>query len=319
MRSDMGRVVIERPRYGHSKCYGEVRNKKDTLKAQLKSLKTGDLHDEDFEDWFEEIALGGIESMTFPYVSGYNSKDFSDLLGPVHRYLQSKVGCKWDDVWSEVCDNLRGGYAIEHVREHVSDYVSRINESPYRTGPRTMEDIKYVYYGRNANFYVDEEGILRNQIVKPQEVTEYKTVDGCHFVRKEGEALWSLLGPSLYDSRRMTKLQKEESDKKKTYRYYIAPNGNEFVFVHNAWFTFEYRNLKDIAENSGHGVSSFWQGNIGPEDEGFAGVRFVKYEQYNVLGNKSSTHIQSNVSRNFIIRWKFHQASHSTLKKAGLI
>jgi len=301
MRSDMGKVVIERPRAGHDRCYGEVRNRKDTLKSQLKRLKIGDFQDEDFEDWFEDIALGGIESMVLSY-HGYERKEFSDLLGPVYRYLQSKVGCQWDAIWSDVCRNLRGGYAIEHVREHVNNYVHRINDEYFPK--KSIEDIKYGH-----DFYIDEEGILRQQIARPKENVEYKTVDSVRLSRKTGEILWRKA--CTYSNRKEFK----EDD---TYRYHQDEDGNEFVFVHDSWFTFDYRNLKDIAENSGDGVTSFWENNIGPDDKDFTGVRFIKYQYYDILGNQSSVRINSNVSRNFKFRWKFRQASHAEIKRAGL-
>lgn len=49
---------------------------------------------------------------------------FDDHLGPLKRFLSSRVGRHWDDVWSEICAQLdRRGLLQEHVFVHLLQMV----------------------------------------------------------------------------------------------------------------------------------------------------------------------------------------------------
>src|SRR5207247_5947029 len=55
---------------------------------------------------------------------GSNWKDFSDLLGPLRRYLRKQVGRTWDKVWSEITQtldsrSLTGQHIFDHIRSEV--------------------------------------------------------------------------------------------------------------------------------------------------------------------------------------------------------
>jgi hypothetical protein len=52
----------------------------------------------------------------------HDSKDFSDKLSIIHRYLRSSCGRLWDDVWSELSQALKvGGRGVQHIREaHIN-------------------------------------------------------------------------------------------------------------------------------------------------------------------------------------------------------
>lgn len=59
-------------------------------------------------------------------VYGWNAKELNDHIAPLRRWLRSQVGRDWDDVWSEVCENLStNGVATKHVRDHVEGYVEQ--------------------------------------------------------------------------------------------------------------------------------------------------------------------------------------------------
>lgn len=83
------------------------------------------------------------------------SKDQSDRLEPVIRFLRSKLGKKWDDVWSEICETNkygRGDVRKQHLRKHIwKDLVDT-------TGHHEM-----MTQGRGSGFYVDEGGLLRER------------------------------------------------------------------------------------------------------------------------------------------------------------
>jgi hypothetical protein len=53
------------------------------------------------------------------------TKFFDDHLGPLKRFLASRVGRRWDDVWSELCAGLdRRGLLQEHVFVHLLEMVA---------------------------------------------------------------------------------------------------------------------------------------------------------------------------------------------------
>lgn len=107
MREDMSKVVIERPRWGHS----------------LPSKKTGQRirrHDPDNEYENSPTRLSGRAK----YPKG-RTKEFSDFLTPLERFLQSSVGKPWDKVYSELCQHLdRRKTTGRHVFQHLESYVS---------------------------------------------------------------------------------------------------------------------------------------------------------------------------------------------------
>jgi hypothetical protein len=104
MRSDMAKVIVERPRHGSS--------------------ERGRPH----KGYYRERQRLGLdhvrrESMKRPY-SGF-TKFLNEHLGPLNRYLNSQVGRPWDQVFSEICAHVRRDSAVQdHVRDHVEDYVT---------------------------------------------------------------------------------------------------------------------------------------------------------------------------------------------------
>lgn len=110
MRSDMANVVTERPRRGHgnpSKKWGR-RLRKDEYDA------------EDHGPSRAPIARR--------HQYGWNAKEFSDLLGPLRRYLRKQVGRPWDKVWSEItCSldsrSLSGQHIFDHIQWEVVRHV----------------------------------------------------------------------------------------------------------------------------------------------------------------------------------------------------
>jgi hypothetical protein len=99
MRSDMHKVVIERPRWnpGPSK-----RGRRDNLPDEL---------------------LPKFEGIKRPHV---HRKGLTDLLGPLKRWLQSQVGRPWNDVYSEACAVIKPDSIIRaHVKTHLLQFVER--------------------------------------------------------------------------------------------------------------------------------------------------------------------------------------------------
>ena len=107
MRPDMHEVVIERPRVGGTLRHHNVR-------VRYKGMDIDTLDD-----------LPKKQGYRRPYVENWgDAKEFSDLLGPLHRFLISKVGEKWDDVYSEIRQTLNPNSTPQiHIMNHVFQFV----------------------------------------------------------------------------------------------------------------------------------------------------------------------------------------------------
>lgn len=106
MRKDMAKVVIEAPRRGHASP----------------SRKWGRRLTKDEYALDDHGANRGPTSRRRQY--GWNAKEFSDVLGPLRRYLRKQVGRPWDNVWSEITHtldsrSLTGQHIFDHIRWEV--------------------------------------------------------------------------------------------------------------------------------------------------------------------------------------------------------
>lgn len=106
MREDFEKLLCEEPRYGSSW-------KNDSVK---KSRRYKDIKDPDRLD-----ELPRHERMK-PR-DGW-LKDFGEHLGPLKRFLRSRVGKPWDDVYSEIRERVRVDKATQlHILQHLEHYV----------------------------------------------------------------------------------------------------------------------------------------------------------------------------------------------------
>lgn len=98
MRSDMRKVVTETPRLG-----SRWRNDKSRLKVRVIEPDP-----EDHDDGPRRLSMS------------MRDKDFSDLIGPLRRYLHKQVGRPWNKVHSELCQHLdRRTVSGNHIWTHV--------------------------------------------------------------------------------------------------------------------------------------------------------------------------------------------------------
>jgi hypothetical protein len=120
VRSDMHKVVTERPRHGHGNP----------------SRKWGARVSEDYEGAAFVSSARGRQ-----YAAG--PKEFSDFLAPLKRFLQAQVGRPWDKVYSEIRKGvpagLHGSHLWSHIRRIVEiDCVER--DGVIYPQPRFLED-----------------------------------------------------------------------------------------------------------------------------------------------------------------------------------
>ena len=108
MREDMSKVVIERPREGHG-----LPSRKTRLRIRRYDL------DKEYDDLPSRVS--GSRSK---YIRSREIKYFSDLIGPLRRFLRKNVGRPWDQVYSEMKLHLddrkvTGRHVFEHVETEV--------------------------------------------------------------------------------------------------------------------------------------------------------------------------------------------------------
>ena len=99
MREDMSKVIVERPRIKGSESRRGRRIDNDLRVSH--------------------------EGMRAPHVRNYNGKELNENLAPLKRFLTSKVGHRWNDVYSEICKNIRPDSTVQqHILDHVKQYVN---------------------------------------------------------------------------------------------------------------------------------------------------------------------------------------------------
>ena len=142
MRTDMFKVVVERPRWGAGHA------------ASPKLKRTPDPN-------IQYIGLKRHASIATPY-----SKSLNENLAPLVRFLRSRRGRPWDSVFSEICATLDTGSTIKmHVRSHIEDFVltrisvGRRGEWMHEGEVLGQED----RWRRQRAFFVDpRDGILKD-------------------------------------------------------------------------------------------------------------------------------------------------------------
>lgn len=107
MRRDMSKVVVERPRYGSS------------IPSRKWSGRIAAEPGSDYDDQ-PKFAPGGRVRQY-----GYEHRRFTDVLGPLRRFLRSNLGRPWNKVYSELCENLdrrkvTGQHIFDHLRSEVA-------------------------------------------------------------------------------------------------------------------------------------------------------------------------------------------------------
>ncbi|HEX5085109.1 MAG TPA: hypothetical protein VFY40_23985 [Blastocatellia bacterium] len=182
MREDMSKVVIERPRWGHS-----LRSSKTRLR----------IHRYDPEKDYEDLPKR-VSGSRSKYLRVDEVKYFSDLLGPLRRFLRSNVGRPWDQVYSEMKKHLDDRKVTgRHVFEHVDREVERhpiIGDDGrfYRTGCDGRLQLIY-------EFYVDPRtGLLRWSDEKPPWRMRDKPTQDVNYVRLSANACYAKINGIWY-------------------------------------------------------------------------------------------------------------------------
>ena len=148
MRSDMNKILVERPRYGGCGKALSRANRHETNVACKRAIHDTDIETENYHS---------IKSVH--QSAGYgNTKQLNENLNPLRRFLRSRVGQPWDKVYSEIMNGLNLNNAVQyHVWQHLVKF-GEVETKTYMEGntvmlagssPRAVGD-----YSWRGEFYV---------------------------------------------------------------------------------------------------------------------------------------------------------------------
>lgn len=173
----LNEIVIERPRVGSSN-----KNPKKDKKV------------------LQKIDGDDYEGNRYEPLCRSKTKLLSDHLGPLRRLLRSKLGQRWDDIYSELCQRLDTNTVTgQHVLSHVWDYVERnvvlIHEVPYRKCNRRYGQNQLGYW--RDEFYVHPDtGIFciaeKAPKLSPKKRDDLVVIDPYHQYQKLND-VWYLI------------------------------------------------------------------------------------------------------------------------------
>ncbi len=159
MRRDMSKVIVEKPRY--------------IGRGRLKTRRIRKLNNEYLseDETYEGAPILEGSSLRESLKAGTaRSKHFSDHLNPLRKFLEARVGQKWDSVYSEMSAELRGrSTTLDHLRQHIFDLVSITvfydDDGKPVDGANRRGWKRNLY---NGNLYVDQQGYLRRVSGRPR-------------------------------------------------------------------------------------------------------------------------------------------------------
>ena len=172
MRSDMDKVIVERPR----------------INSRAKSRKKG---------YRKYIASTPIDELPLrePMLGRWCGREkwLNEHLGPMRKFLRSNVGRPWNKIHQELCehisfDNAVQSHVLDHVFDFVNDQVNVINA--------TLVYGKWRWSGGQRVLRVGEMYICPRsrilKVVKPPkskpEVRYFEKSDSIRYLKKNG--LW---------------------------------------------------------------------------------------------------------------------------------
>ncbi len=108
MREDMYKVVIEKPRVGSH------------LRSKKYSWSTGSYDPDRHDDQPSRVSSSRHRQY------GWDARSFTDVLGPLRRFLEKAVGRPWNDVYSEINASLDASTVTgRHIFTHVWQFVEK--------------------------------------------------------------------------------------------------------------------------------------------------------------------------------------------------
>lgn len=143
MRSDIAKVVVERPRTGGGGAPGKNHRRAGDWKRLKEECRTE-----------ESITR---ETIRGKWREGFSGKSLNDFLSPVRGFLRKSLGRRWDDVYSEISTFLKPTSVMQrHVLEHVRDYVRTdiVSDEHGHLVDSKGCHVRVSYYRQAPTFYV---------------------------------------------------------------------------------------------------------------------------------------------------------------------
>ena len=164
------------------------------------------------------------EGMRAPHVRHWGGKELNENLAPLRRFIRSRVGQLWNDVYSEISQHLSVTNAVQqHVRDHLEDFVcvrtSMVNGEVWCNGRwgrhRPLNEVWTEFYvdPRDGVLRINQQRVTWDQRYRKAEAarkadaaakihtgkdgTEYRNVDGIWY-----EVVWDQVPPP-YITRRI--------------------------------------------------------------------------------------------------------------------
>ena len=162
MRSDMSKVIVERPRFGRGYKFprGTERHRTPI-------------------DADDDTGMPNFEGIKKPWSASGNLKCLNENLQPLKRFLNSRVGQLWNDIYSEIRANLRVDSAVQlHVIQHLEDFVAlhvrMIDGEPHKIYGRGWEPVDARWW-RDQFFVHPETGILMHSPKRKRQKYQYRS------------------------------------------------------------------------------------------------------------------------------------------------
>jgi hypothetical protein len=165
MRSDISKVVVERPRTsgGWDGC-----KPKDHWREDLEHAPKS-------------------EKIRRKWMKGYRAKQFSDFLSPLEGFFTKNVGRNWDEVYRELRANLSPSrtmdmHIMQHVRGMVELDVERIDGVIYPKAASYGGHISPLENRGKGNwFYVDPDTKILSLVPKHQKKVQPRQISVIYF------------------------------------------------------------------------------------------------------------------------------------------
>src|SRR6266404_9494791 len=96
MRTDMYKVIVERPRRGKRPRPLAIRFRNDLLGPAHLGMR-----------------------------AAYDHRELNENLNPLRRYLRTQVGRPWSKVFSEICATIdRRNTVQQHIHQHIDQFIA---------------------------------------------------------------------------------------------------------------------------------------------------------------------------------------------------
>lgn len=129
MRKDMHKVVTTRGRRNGGRRSGLVQAMRRDSRSLLSRLVQDEV--DPYPDLLDDPVPSKLGMKGRYERSQHLDKEFTDVLGPLRRYLRGQVGRPWDKVYADVCEGCRASselhqwHLLNHLRWEVADPVTK--------------------------------------------------------------------------------------------------------------------------------------------------------------------------------------------------